>query len=114
MGSRAKLYACVIANFQPPLSELTRGGWKRSREFRVKLKGIPINWRMHAGSALVSYPDPALREGKGLVTIERFLGFAESSLLRACVKDSVLIVKYGEFAESVTNDCITSCDISRK
>ena len=29
-----------------------RGGWKRSREFRVKLKGIPINWRMHAGSAL--------------------------------------------------------------
>ena len=63
---------------------------------------------------LVSYPDPALREGKGLVTIERFLGCAESSLPRACAKDSVLIVKYGEFAESVTNDCITSCDISRK
>ena len=57
-----------------------------------------------------------LREGKGLV-IEQFLGFAESSLPRACAKDSVLIVKnvkHGEFAESVTNDCITSCDISRK
>ena len=70
--------------------------------------------RCTAWWSVVSYPDPALIEGKGLVTIERFLGFAESSLLRACAKDSVLIVKYGEFAESVTNDCITSCDISRK
>ena len=61
-----------------------------------------------------SDPDPALREGKGLVTIEQFLGFAESSLPRACAKGSVLIVKHGEFAESVTNDCITSCDILRK
>ena len=71
------------------------------------LHNIPI-------SSVVSYPDPALREGKGLVTIEQFLGFAESSLPRACAKDSVLIVKHGEFTESVTNDCITSCDISCK
>ena len=70
--------------------------------------------KLGAAYYVVSYPDPALREGKGLVTIEQFLGCAESSLPRACAKDSVLIVKYGEFAESVTNDCITSCDISRK
>ena len=51
---------------------------------------------------------------KGLVTIEQFLGFAESSLLRAYTQGSVLIVKHGEFTENVTNDCITSCNVSRK
>ena len=30
---------------------------------------------------LVSCPDPALSQGKGLVTIERFLGCAESTVL---------------------------------
>ena len=67
---------------------------------------------MTVGSSLVPRPRPQ-RGKKGLVTIERFLGFAESLLARACAKGSVLIVKHGEFAESVTNDCITSCDISR-
>ena len=59
-------------------------------------------------------PGPRCREGKGLVTIEQYLGFAESSLPRAFAKVAVLIVKHGEFAESVTNNCITSCDILRK
>ena len=63
-------------------------------------------------ASLVPRPHP--QEGKGLVTIEQFLDCAESSLPRACANGSVLIVKHGEFAESVTNDCITSCDISHK
>ena len=30
---------------------------------------------------IVSYPDPALGKGKGLVTFERFLGCADSAVM---------------------------------
>ena len=35
---------------------------------------------MHNGGLLVSFPDPALKEGKGLVHIERFLGCTGCSI----------------------------------
>ena len=58
-------------------------------------RSFVIYARAKASSRVVSYPDPALREGKGLVIIEQFLGFAESSFPRACENGSVLIVKHG-------------------
>ena len=35
--------------------------------------------KMKEGESLVSSPDPTLCEGKGLVTVERFLGFCKLS-----------------------------------
>ena len=37
---------------------------------------------------LVSFPDPSLKEGKGLVYIERFLGLDDISLLNSRAPDS--------------------------
>ena len=47
---------------------------------------------------LVSCPDPALEE-KGLVTIERFLGCADSSLSSACAEKPVFVRGHAESTE---------------
>ena len=52
-----------------------------SERVQLPMSHAPPQCLVLAGSMLVSYPDPTLSRGKGLVTFERFLGCASSAVL---------------------------------